>query len=102
MKFLRQVFEARPHTRRTLGLSPLSTSGEKVEEAKMQERSQFMLFPAGTHSECLSLSNFLFFNLSLSPDDTTAQHGYWNRVGDFIAEVGKEWRAQNSGGQSRL
>ncbi|KAE9390129.1 alpha/beta-hydrolase [Gymnopus androsaceus JB14] len=84
MKFLRQVFEARPHTRRTLGLSPLSTSGEKIEEAKTQERSQFMLFPAGTHN------------------DTTAQHGYWNRVGDFIAEVGKEWRAQSSGSQSRL
>ncbi|KAJ3866389.1 Alpha/Beta hydrolase protein [Lentinula novae-zelandiae] len=77
MKFLRRVFEARPHTRRTLGLSPLPAYQEgKSQDTVDEERSQFILFPGGTHN------------------DTTAQHGYWNRIGDFIAEVGKEWREQ--------
>lgn len=48
MKFLRQVFEARPHTRRTLGLSPASK--EKEEDVATEERTQFILFPAGNHS----------------------------------------------------
>ncbi|KAJ4470744.1 Alpha/Beta hydrolase protein [Lentinula lateritia] len=85
MKFLRQVFEARPHTRRTLGLSPLPAYQEgKSQDTVDEERSQFILFPGGTHN------------------DTTAQHGYWNRIGDFIAEVGKEWREQQKlGNDSR-
>ncbi|KAJ3758694.1 Alpha/Beta hydrolase protein [Lentinula raphanica] len=77
MKYLRKIFSARPHTRRTLGLSPLSISQEgKNEDEVNEERTQFILFPEGTHN------------------NTTAQHGYWNRIGDFVAEVGKEWREQ--------
>ncbi|KAJ3994759.1 Alpha/Beta hydrolase protein [Lentinula boryana] len=50
-----------------------------------EERTQFIVFPGGSHN------------------DTTAQPGYWNRIGDFVAEVGKEWREQQSlGNQSRL
>ncbi|KAF9066991.1 Alpha/Beta hydrolase protein [Rhodocollybia butyracea] len=82
MKFLRQVFEARPHTRKTLGLAPLPTSQEGKGEVE-EERSHFVLFPSGTHN------------------DTAAQHGYWNRVGDFVAEVGKEWREQQHLNQLR-
>ncbi|KAJ3712886.1 Alpha/Beta hydrolase protein [Lentinula raphanica] len=77
MKYLRKIFSARPHTRKTLGLSPLSISQEgKNEDEVNEERTQFILFPEGTHN------------------NTTAQHGYWNRIGDFVAEVGKEWREQ--------
>ncbi|KAF5391231.1 hypothetical protein D9757_003037 [Collybiopsis confluens] len=84
MKFLRQVIEARPHSRSTLELPPLPKSAEaRRGESVDEERSQFILFPGGNHN------------------NTTAQHGYWNRVGDFVAEIGKEWLEQKrySGGQ---
>ncbi|KAJ3731325.1 Alpha/Beta hydrolase protein [Lentinula guzmanii] len=86
MKYLRKIFVTRPHTRRTLGLPPLpiSQEGKNGVNEVNEERTQFIAFPEGSHN------------------DTTAQHGYWNRIGDFVAEVGKEWREQQSlGNRSR-
>ncbi|KAJ4474495.1 Alpha/Beta hydrolase protein [Lentinula aciculospora] len=79
MEFLHQIFKARAHTRRTLGLQPLSQEGKS--EDVDEERSRLSRFYQGTHN------------------DTTMQYGYWVKVGDFVAEVGKEWREQQRLGE---